>query len=263
MIKSEVVPYVLTFNEAPNIRRCLEHLTWAERVVVVDSFSSDDTYGICSEFSNVEWVQNAFESHSLQHSFALKCVGDASWVLRLDADWTVPEEFVEWLSTVEPAEDVSAFLVPFDFSIHGDAVPIAHYPSVPCLYRKNSVCYVQDGHTERLSLKVGEFAAAPYALIHDDRKDITRWIANQSKYSALEANKLMAASSLNGYGRVRKLFANFPIIGIISVVSFYLLLKLGLFRGLSSKHYVIQRIVAELCIMLQQIDQKVARRGSK
>lgn len=262
MIITKLVPYVLTFNEEPNIRRCLEHLRWADRVVVVDSFSTDDTHAICNEFPNVEWFQRSFESHSVQHSFALDCVGDATWVLRMDADWTVPLAFVDWLRTVTPTDNISAFSVPFSFLIHGSLVSIAHYPHVPCLYKKSAVSYVQDGHTERLKIHQGEVANCPQSLIHDDRKNISRWIVNQSKYSLLEADQLASTASLNRYGRVRRLFGRFPIFGVISIVVFYLIFKIGAFRNLPSKHYVLQRIIAELCVILQQLDQRLQRSRS-
>ena len=37
----EITPLILTFNEAPNLRRTLEQLAWAKEIVVVDSFSTD------------------------------------------------------------------------------------------------------------------------------------------------------------------------------------------------------------------------------
>ena len=38
-----ITPVILTYNEAPNIARTLEKLTWARDVVIVDSLSSDET----------------------------------------------------------------------------------------------------------------------------------------------------------------------------------------------------------------------------
>ena len=36
-----VTPLVLTYNEEANIRRVLESLQWAKRIIVVDSGSTD------------------------------------------------------------------------------------------------------------------------------------------------------------------------------------------------------------------------------
>ena len=37
----QITPVVLTFNEEANLRRNLDSLQWAERVVIVDSGSTD------------------------------------------------------------------------------------------------------------------------------------------------------------------------------------------------------------------------------
>ena len=39
----QITALILTYNEAPNIGRILERLDWARDIVVVDSFSDDDT----------------------------------------------------------------------------------------------------------------------------------------------------------------------------------------------------------------------------
>ena len=42
----QITPLILTYNEAPNIVRSLGALSWAKDIVVVDSFSDDDTIAI-------------------------------------------------------------------------------------------------------------------------------------------------------------------------------------------------------------------------
>ncbi len=54
----QITPLILTFNEEVNIGRTLGKLTWASRVIVVDSFSTDRTLEICAGFPNVDaWVR--------------------------------------------------------------------------------------------------------------------------------------------------------------------------------------------------------------
>ncbi|MEO0310533.1 MAG: lipopolysaccharide core biosynthesis glycosyl transferase [Bacteroidota bacterium] len=83
MIKLTAV--VLTFNEAHNIGRCLQSLLpVADKIIVVDSYSTDATEAICKQFG-VRFIQHRFEGYVEQKNYALSCC-DAEHVISLDAD---------------------------------------------------------------------------------------------------------------------------------------------------------------------------------
>ncbi|MBL7781533.1 MAG: glycosyltransferase family 2 protein [Saprospiraceae bacterium] len=76
---------IITFNEERNIGRCLESLAGvADEIVVLDSFSSDDTEQICRSFG-VRFEQHAFDGHIEQKNRALG-LASHPFVLSLDAD---------------------------------------------------------------------------------------------------------------------------------------------------------------------------------
>ena len=69
MVKLSAV--IITFNEEKNIRRCLDSIkNIADEIVVVDSFSQDDTVEICKPYG-ARIIQNAFEGHIQQKRFRL------------------------------------------------------------------------------------------------------------------------------------------------------------------------------------------------
>jgi hypothetical protein len=65
LLHADLTALVVTFNEAPNLRRTLERLTWAPRVIVLDSFSTDDTETIARSYPNVEFLQRPFDSFAV------------------------------------------------------------------------------------------------------------------------------------------------------------------------------------------------------
>lgn len=76
---------IITKNEASNIKRCLESLVdIADEIVVVDSFSEDNTEEICRQYV-VKFIKHKFEGHIEQKNFA---VTQATYphILSLDAD---------------------------------------------------------------------------------------------------------------------------------------------------------------------------------
>ena len=76
---------IITYNEAKNIRRCLDSLLEVcDEILVLDSFSTDQTEAICVEYG-VRFEKNAFEGHIQQKNEALRRATHP-WVLSLDAD---------------------------------------------------------------------------------------------------------------------------------------------------------------------------------
>ncbi|TAF32481.1 MAG: glycosyltransferase family 2 protein [Cytophagales bacterium] len=81
---------VITFNEAKNLRRCLKSVRGvADEIVVVDSFSTDQTESIARELG-ARFIQHTFEGHIEQKNWA---ISQATFphVLSLDADEALSE----------------------------------------------------------------------------------------------------------------------------------------------------------------------------
>src|SRR5690349_12293856 len=109
MIQS-ITPLILTYNEAANIGRTLECLTWAREVVVVDSSSDDETLEIVSGFPNARVVQRMFDSHAAQSNFGLTETGIATeWILALDADFVLTREMIDELESLNPSPETKGY----------------------------------------------------------------------------------------------------------------------------------------------------------
>jgi glycosyltransferase involved in cell wall biosynthesis len=76
---------IITLNEQKNIKRCIESVqSIADEIIVLDSFSTDQTQMIC-ESLGVKFFQHAFDGHIQQKNRALQLATN-EWVLSLDAD---------------------------------------------------------------------------------------------------------------------------------------------------------------------------------
>ena len=186
----QITPIILTYNEAPNLRRTLNAVRWARDIVVVDSFSDDTTLTIAAEFRQVRVFQRHFDCHQDQWNFALKETGITSeWVLALDADYVLTPESVEEMKVLQPSAGVNSYQARFVYCVHGKPLRGSAYPPVTVLYRRERATYQQDGHTQRVVIDgaVGELHSP---ILHDDRKPLTHWLKSQDRYMRLEIDHL-------------------------------------------------------------------------
>jgi len=83
--RPKVSGIVTSFNEEHNIADCIESLLWCDEIILVDSFSTDRTPEIASNYDKVRLYQRKYFGAGAQKNWALKRItGD--WVFLLDAD---------------------------------------------------------------------------------------------------------------------------------------------------------------------------------
>jgi glycosyltransferase involved in cell wall biosynthesis len=234
-----LTPVILTYNEEPNLGTTLASLTWAKRVVVVDSGSSDRTSDIARSFPNVEWFVRAFDSHATQWSYAIRETGiDTRYVLALDADMRPGEGFREELARFDEQTGFAG-MVPFEYRMHGRALMGSIYPAQVRVFAKDEIRIGQRGHTQ-----VFESTAPLYRfrskLIHEDRKPFGRWLNNQIKYAALEAERIRTAPTHSLRDRLRQSGVSPAIWG-----AYAYLRAGGPLKGRASRAYAHERMVFE------------------
>ncbi len=248
----QITPLILTYNEAPNIGRTLERLNWARDIVVIDSFSSDETVEIASRFPQVRVLQRTFDTHRSQWSFGLMETGIKSdWVLALDADYVLTPELVEELSALQPLPMTQGYRAGFVYCIKGRPIRGSAYPPVIALYRRANANYLQDGHTQRIKL-LGEVRDLRSPILHDDRKPLAHWIEAQSRYMKLEAEKLSQCDSgqLGWADRLRKA----RVVAPFAVFFYCMFVKGAILDGRIGLYYACQRAFSELLLSLYLIE---------
>jgi glycosyltransferase involved in cell wall biosynthesis len=257
----QITPLLLTCDEAPNIGRTLERLRWARDIVVVDSFSRDDTLEIISRFPRARVFQRRFDTHRDQWDFGLRETGITSeWVLALDADYLLTPQLIEEVEALRPEAGVDGYRTRFVYCIQGRPLNGSAYPPVTVLYRRAKAGYRQDGHTQRIQVE-GAVRDLQSPILHDDRKSLGHWIQAQSRYMRLEAEKLRAAEfrGLGWGGRVRKLRVAAPF----TMLLYCLFIKGAVLNGRIGIFYALQRMFSETLLSLYMLEQDLMPRVQK
>ncbi len=72
------------------IEKCIESVSFADEILVVDSYSTDGTFEYLQNHPKVRVLQNPFENFTAQKSFTLKHASN-DWILFVDADEIVTD----------------------------------------------------------------------------------------------------------------------------------------------------------------------------
>ncbi|MBC1236015.1 glycosyltransferase family 2 protein [Nostoc sp. 2RC] len=247
---NKITPLILTYNEAPNIQRTLEKLTWANQIVIIDSYSSDETLEIIASYPQVKLFQRKFDTHATQWNYGLAQI-NSQWVLSLDADYVISEKLAEEIKELPENSPIDGYFIKFKYCVFGKPLRGTILPPRQALFRKDKSIYIDDGHTQLLQVK-GKSAMLAGYIYHDDRKPLNRWLWAQDRYMVIEVQKLLDTPtrelSLGDRIRKQKLFAPF-------IILFYcLIFKGGILDGWHGWYYAFERVLAEILLAIRLIE---------
>ena len=254
----DLTALIITYNEEPNIKRVLEKLQWIDKVIILDSGSSDNTLSIVEQFKNTEVHYRKFDSFAEQCNYGLNLI-TTSWTLSLDADYVLADALIAEMKQVLSNPDKDAYKAAFRFCVFGYPLRSDNTTPRPILFKTQSGIYENDGHAHRLKLQ-GSSGTFTNKILHDDRKELDRWFRNQEKYSLQESQKLIAKSNkdLRNIDKIRKLKWLAPFL-----VFFYCLFVKGLILdGWYGWHYTLQRTIVEMMFALRLIEEEKLKKNA-
>jgi len=242
-----VTPLVLTYNEAPNIERCLEGLRWAGRVVVVDSGSTDATTAIVARYPNAVLVTRPFDDFKRQTEFGMEHV-ESEHVLALDADMIVSPALRAEIEEIYLHQGFAGGLLPFEYRIFGRPLLGSLLRPQYRIFRRAAGRVVQEGHGHSFVVEgpIHSFAAR---LIHDDRKPVERWASSQIGYSRHEQQRMAHAARSSLKDRLRRT-------GLMPLAAGALAYARagGPLRGGAALRYAYERVVFEALLAMRLLE---------
>lgn len=197
MDKVPVAVIILTFNEAANIRFCLESIKdFTDEIFIVDSYSTDETLDIAREYTG-RIFQNQWTHYAGQRQWALvnlPCSHD--WIFFLDADEQLTLALKKEIGRVVQQElrkpTHGGFYVPRRFFFLGRPIRYGSCKGgcreLRLGHRGYLIIGERAGHELYLSqLPVGHLQEP---MIHRDHKPLSAWIERHNAYATFNAEYL-------------------------------------------------------------------------
>lgn len=184
----KVSAVVIAYNDEPNMRGCLESLTWADELIVVDSFSTDGTAEISREYTD-KVFQHEFHGFGRLRNEAIAHAAH-QWIFSLDTDERATPEIQEEIRRrLREGPDADAYFVPRRNYFLGRRIKhCGWYPDYrqPQFFRRDRMRYKDDLVHESFVVQ----GTIGYFQSHVDQRpfrDIDQYLQKMERYSTLRA----------------------------------------------------------------------------
>jgi glycosyltransferase involved in cell wall biosynthesis len=190
---------ILTYNEEVNIKACLESVSWADEVILVDEKSGDATVKIAKKYTSKIFLVNHGSASGLTHDtmfhkhkqIALeKCTGD--WIFQIDADERISPELAKEIKEAVDSPIYNGFQVPRRNIIFGKWIEhTGWYPDYQVkLFRKGKGRYACKTVHEQIEID-GEIGVLTQDLIHSHYISVSQFIDRMNRYTTNDANFIL------------------------------------------------------------------------
>ena len=194
-----------TKNEELNIKACLSAIgkNFAEKVVIIDSNSSDKTRVIAEGFGAEVVIFNWNGRYPKKRNWYLENhTPSTKWVLFLDADEIISGKFKEELISLLPATKHDAFEIVYTRYFLGSKLHGGYPLRKTALFKVGNIRYeyVNEKNWSKCDMEVhehpqvcGSVGFIKNEIDHRDERGIESYMNKHNEYAAWEANRIYEA----------------------------------------------------------------------
>ncbi|OIP39279.1 hypothetical protein AUJ95_05745 [Candidatus Desantisbacteria bacterium CG2_30_40_21] len=192
---------IITHNEEKNILACLSSVKWADEIVVVDAFSTDNTKKLAEEFG-AKVFQVKWQGYGKQKNYALS-LANGDWILSLDADERITPELAEEIQTVMPHSQMDGYQISRKAYFLGKWIRHSGWYPDYCLrlFRKDKARFVEKPVHEFVELD-GKMDQLKGVLLHYTDTCLEHYLHKLCCYTTLAADELAAKNKKASLGDI-------------------------------------------------------------
>jgi glycosyltransferase involved in cell wall biosynthesis len=188
------------FNEEINIGDCIERIRWADEILIVDSFSTDNTLEIVKKYDKTRIIQREYKYSTSQKNWAIPQAGN-DWILLVDADERVSQELAEEIKNIIGTEsDTAAYRIKRQNYFLGKRMRYSgcQNDSVIRLFRKDLAKY-EDKYVHGRLIVEGKIGMLNNPFSHYTVCNLEEYFEKMARYTTWAAlEKLKKGKKVNG-----------------------------------------------------------------
>jgi len=174
--------FITTLNNQQTLERCLKSVAWASEIIVLDSFSTDQTLAIAQRF-NARIFQESFKGYGAQKRSAMQKTTH-QWVLLLDADEALTEPAAQAIRAVLAKPAAAGYALPrIEQMFWTFAKPATRHNYFLRLIDK-SVAEINDDPIHAAPKVRGKVIKLNAPFIHFGERDIATKVGKLNAYSS-------------------------------------------------------------------------------
>lgn len=182
----KVTAIIPTFNEEHNIEAALASVSWADEVIVVDSFSTDNTVKIANAYG-AKVIQREYEHSASQKNWTIP-QAQHEWIFLLDADERVEESLRDEMKSIllNSKNTHSAFWIKRRNFFMNSEIKYSGWQGdkVIRLFKRDD-CKYEDKSVHAEVICNGTIGTLNNKLIHYTFKDIFHYLEKWDRYTTM------------------------------------------------------------------------------
>lgn len=180
---------VPTGNEEHNIEAVLESVSFADEIMVVDSFSTDHTVELAKKYTPFI-LQRKFDYHAAQKNWAIPQASH-EWILLVDADERITPALKEEIQNIlKKGSDKAGYWIYRDNLFMGRQLKNSGIKNDKCirLFRKGS-CLYEDKYIHEEIVTEGKLGKLKQRMLHNTYVDLDQFYEKMNRYAEAQARE--------------------------------------------------------------------------
>ncbi|MEO9076647.1 MAG: glycosyltransferase family 2 protein [Gelidibacter sp.] len=189
---TKISALIITYNEVNHIKEVINNISFADEIIVVDSFSTDGTLEELAQFEHVHTIKRKFKNFADQRNFALTQAAN-NWVLFIDADERITDKLkTEIVTTVNNPTQAVAFMFKRLYFFNKKRIYFSGFQTDTTyrLFKKDHVSYIEDKIVHEMPLIEGKSEILKNNMLHYCIDSAPHYKSKMEHYASLKALEL-------------------------------------------------------------------------